>query len=390
LDSTTGGLIRRYGSTCAKRRDIPGPPRRLLANLDSNGRQSMVGGGAPVGTSPVERDALSLAAQINAKLNDALNEGAYYEQDVRTWNEILRRNGAPPIASRFDMSSLDHVVYCLFGVVGGVLDLTRTFSSSMTSESLHNKFDQLSKSYIEKVTGSEGIAAIDNIKGGGTTHRLFGPGHDLARLLVTLGQIRKGEYHAIVRGVETIATSYRPGGEPYIKIENPFDALVVLLLHLLGDFFSDLSLPIPGRTKRVESEVIEVVREVVREYREGGNFRQQIAQVTSGMTGAALILLALRLYRYFDLALEKRRQFRFKDFGLASDIKYHLLVRNAQAIAFTISIGKAAFTGSVLDVNYTSFLSIVRSGAAINRLSMVEQDRLYTEFRTLRCQIEEL
>jgi hypothetical protein len=341
--------------------------------------------------SRTERKALKLAGELNTTLDDALGVEAIDRQNATTWDEILRRNGALPVVSRFESSVQDQVVCCLFGVAGGVLELTKTYSNAMTNESVHTQFDVLSKKYIEKLTGKSGIAAIDNIKGGGTTHRLFGPAHDLSRLLETLGQIRRGEYEALVRGVRTVTTSYRPGGSEYIKIESPLDALIVLLLHLLGDFFSQESLPMPGRTRRAESEAIEVVRGIVKEYREGGNLRQQVAKLGSGITGAALILIALRLYRYFDLAFEKGLEhLQLKDLRLASDIKYHLLIRNAQSIAFVISAGKAGFTGNVLDVNYLSFLSIVKSGATINRLSAVEQDRLYAEFTTLRRQAEGL
>ncbi len=325
-------------------------------------------------------------------INQLLDESLGFETDsneAATWVDILRRNGVEQQTSKFHLTTCDQVVVCTIGIVGGVLDLSRSFSKAMTNEDLHQRFDRLSKNYTKEVTGCDGIAAIDNIKGG-PAHRLVGPSHDLTRLFETIGQMLRGEFSSNVSCVRHVANQYTQGGREYLKIESPVDAAIILLLHLIGDFFSKTSLPIPGRTILAESDRVELVREIFAEYRNDGNLRTQVSKLLSTLSGALVISVFLWLYRCADLVVRDQRKLVASLIRVREDIKFHVLMRNAQSIAFAISLGKASFTANLADVNYLSFVQIVRSGASINRLSCAEQDTLMAKLKAIRGQIESL
>lgn len=88
--------------------------------------------------------------------------------------------------------------------------------------------------------------------------------------------------------------------------------------------------------------------------------------------------------------VSKDKNLQLKNLRLKNDLKYNLLLRNANSIAFILSLGKAAFTNNMLAVNYINFIQIIRSGSSINRLSLIEQDKLLLEFNLLKENIKEL
>ena len=329
---------------------------------------------------------IRLASQIDATLDSGLT-GIDVSYGDNSYEAVLSRNKVTLAPSAYELDTLDWVFCCLTGVGGGVLDLTRTIDANLTNEELHQKFDKLSSDYLKKVIGIDGKAAIDNIRGG-PLHRIVGPTHDLSRFFEAVKDIMKGEFHANVRGTNFIETFHSSASKsPYVQIDGPVDAAIVLLLHMIGDFFSKTSLPIPGRSKLAESEYKEIVKEVFAEYRNGGNLRKLVSEFLSNVTGTILIALVLRLYRYMRIAIERRSM---PGLSLKDDDKFHVLDRNAQTISFVISVGKAAFTSNPLALNYTGFVQIIRSGAAINRISTGEQAFLNDKLVALDARIRSL
>lgn len=329
---------------------------------------------------------LRLASQIDATLDSGLT-GQDVQYSDMSFESILKRNGIELEPSAYELDTLDWVFCCITGVGCGVLDLTRKLDAGLQNDALHDKFDKLSKTYLEKITGGKGGAAIDNIKGG-PLHRLVGPTHDLSRFFEAIGHIMNGEFHSNVLGKEFLSTVYGGNSQtPYVKIESPVDAAIILFLHLIGDFFSKTSLPIPGRTRLAETECKEVVKQVFAEYRNGGNLRKLVAECLSNLSGTVLIAIVLRLYRYMRIAIERRSM---PGLTLKNDPKFHVLDRNAQTISFVISVGKAAFMSNPFALNYTGFVQIIRSGAAINRISTNEQTQLLSRIELITDRIKEL
>lgn len=327
-----------------------------------------------------------MASQIDATLESGLT-GQEVQYSDTSFDSILERHGVELVPSAYELDTLDWAVCCITGIGGGVLDLTRQYDAGLHNEGLHTKFDNLSKDYLRKVTGGGGAAAIDNIKGG-PLHRMVGPTHDLSRFFEAISHIMNGEFHSKVLGKEFISTVYGGNSQTaYVKIDSMADAAVVLILHLIGDFFSKSSLPIPGRTRLAESDTQEVVKQVFAEYRNGDNLRKLVAEFLSNLTGTVLIAIVLRLYRYMRVAIESRSM---PVLSLKNDAKFHVLDRNAQTISFVISVGKAAFTSNPLALNYTGFVQIIRSGAAINRISAEEQALLLSRIELITIRIKDL
>lgn len=328
---------------------------------------------------------LAQANELDQLLDEALGDAR--PSQAQDWDAILQRNGV-----EFDgyapLDTRDQVVALVAGLVGGVLDLTNAFRAGLTNEGGHQRFDALSKEYLEKITGQSGIAAIDNHRGG-RAHRLIGPAHDLTRFFEALGQMMNGRFESNFGGVFKSAMSYRDGCSDYLKIESPVEATILLLLHLIGDFFSAQSLPIPGRSKLAEIHDPEIYRAIVKEFLNGENLRGEVSKFLSTLSGAVLIALIIRLYRYYVIFVVERQPVRWKCLSLANDISFHLMQRNAQTLSFVISAAKAGFTANPLELNYASFIQIVRSGASVNRLSAEECRLLDARFERVKKEIEE-
>jgi hypothetical protein len=344
--------------------------------------------------SQVETEVLDKAYSIDVELNQLLGlSSAAFDADNKTWDLLLERNGISHNLSIGELTALDHVVYSMAGITGGLLDLTRQYNKVMTNDSVAKSFEDKCKEYIKKVTGKNGgIPSIDNIIGG-PDHRMWGPTHDLARIFETIKGIMRGEFSLKIdaANVDRLIKTYSRKSSEYIKIENPIDAFVVLMLHLISDYFTTKSLPIPGRTKIIEKGDNEVIRQVLKEYRQGGHLRQLVSDFLNSLSSALFIALFCRFYRYFDIyASSGSVHHLINNIKLKDDIKYHHLIRNASTICFVISVGKAAFSRNLMDINYINFIQIVQSGMSINRLSISEQNLLLEHFYKTITDIERL
>ncbi len=336
-----------------------------------------------------ELEAIAIATKLDHAIDGALAADNLLKAEATTWDEIFTRNNQviPTFAGK--LNTIDHFVCSLTGFLGGVLDISKGVSDKLTNEEMHQKYDKLSKNKIKEVTGKNGIAAIDNRKGG-NLHRMVGPSHDLFRWNEAIKQIMTGKFRSNVHGIELITDKYSSLSQPYTAIKDPKDAAMVLLLHLIGDFFSDQSLPIPGRTKIAESSIKEVVQAVNSEFLAGGNLRTELSTFISNLSGTVLISLIIRIYRYFDIFLIEKQKMSVGMLKLGDDAKFHYMMRNAQTIAFVMSIGKAAFTSNLSEINYTNFIQIVRSGSSINRISKSNQDKLLMELNKIEMNIRSL
>src|SRR5690606_4460909 len=150
------------------------------------------------------------------------------------------------------------------------------------------------------------------------------------RFFEAIRQIMKGEFRAEYLGRLFLDTSYGKGTAEYLKIESPVDAAFILILHLIGDFFSKMSLPIPGRSEAIKTDDKEIYKEIIREYmgheRDGQviqrpeNLRTQISRLLSNFTGSILISVVLRIYRYFSIFLLEKQSFSLSGLKLSDDM----------------------------------------------------------------------
>ena len=291
--------------------------------------------------------------------------GVAGDRPAWTWNTLLDKYGCPDDDPA--MRASDHAAACVAGLAGGVLDLRPKLTSAMTNEELHQQLDASYKARVAEVAG-DGTVAIDNVMGG-PSHRMVGPTHDVLRLVKALQAVREGRFQSAVAGVSKVAESYRSGFPPYVKVESPWDAAVLVLMHWASDFFSKASLPLPGFTKLAEIPDREFVSALFRAYRGGANLRTAVSQFVSNLSGIALISVLLHLYRYVDMFwVSRTHEPGLGSLALRNDLRFRWMSRNANLIAFGLSTGKAAITSDIFSLNYVAFFKFWADGRAVERL----------------------
>lgn len=128
---------------------------------------------------------------------------------------------------------------------------------------------------------------------GGPDHRQRSPGHDVARLLEGLRQIRGGYFQGTywASGVKHTFTTF-PGA--YVPVDDAVDALTRLLAHLAADFVTPLSLPLPGWTLLANVPQRDLRTLAAGLYRHGYNIRS--GALTPGL-GVILVEVILRAHQ---------------------------------------------------------------------------------------------
>lgn len=84
---------------------------------------------------------------------------------------------------------------------------------------------------------------------GGPAHRVRSAGHDVLRLVEALNQVRNGTFRGVrwdhgEKIVEQLTTNQY--GKAFNSVQNPLEALALLLKHWAADIVTPMSLPFPG------------------------------------------------------------------------------------------------------------------------------------------------
>lgn len=89
---------------------------------------------------------------------------------------------------------------------------------------------------------------------GGPGHRVRSAGHDVGRPFEALSQIRDGQFRGWTwdYGKRTLVTQHGLRGSTYVPVDDPVEALVLWLKHLVADFVTSTSLPLPGWSRLYE------------------------------------------------------------------------------------------------------------------------------------------
>jgi hypothetical protein len=187
---------------------------------------------------------------------------------------------------------------------------------------------------------------FQDLKSFGGDHRLYSYGHDLLRFMEGVRQTMSGEYKGISSGF---------AGEVVKQFGN-YDAaslekvILINALHLIKDFCTAKSLPLPGMTILAnlnDDKMPEFVEKLYCDY--GVNLRTMAAQAIS----LSVIEITIRLYsylRYFNQDIDK---------DLHEDkLKKMLLL--SHCIAGTINIGKVVVTQNPFMLNTGQFVLIIK------------------------------
>jgi len=221
--------------------------------------------------------------------------GLLSSKELRELNNYLQR----PIYDRIAWDRWDYLFSFGAGIFGGLVDVVagtpgKFLQAKMVDQNhwLGNMMEQIHK-YHHK---TQPPAPIDYMgpKFGGGHHRGLSSGHDLLRPLSGIKQIKEGKFRGhyfeygkrilVEKHVSHRGTTYNP---------TPWkEAVVLYLIHMFCDFFSQTSLPIPGTSWLRECSNREVRVFTMDMYKQGINLRHLMLQTLSPLT----VELLLRVY----------------------------------------------------------------------------------------------
>ena len=183
----------------------------------------------------------------NDRLRDQEGWGAT-DLDACLTPELSAKHAAWLASGREPWSPADYAAVGLSGVVGLLASIFDDQLDALVLDTLGQfKDTPLVRRWEKEARG----LPIDYTgpRFGGPGHRLRSSGHDFARPFDALRQILEGEFHGIVWS-EGVSATVTVGG--YQAVGTVEEALCVWLKHLVADFVTPMSLPLPGWTKLYE------------------------------------------------------------------------------------------------------------------------------------------
>ncbi len=112
---------------------------------------------------------------------------------------------------------------------------------------------------------------------GGPHHRILSGGHDLLRFLSGIWQVKNGQFIGVRyengKAIMEVLSSQVGATAPFAQQVDWTTATVMYFLHVLADFFTTTSLPIPGTTILRELPSRELRKFIAQSYQGGFNFR---------------------------------------------------------------------------------------------------------------------
>ena len=229
---------------------------------------------------------------------------------------------------------IDYTTVFAAGIMGGLLDMTigRPGGYDEPSIGLLKRFDRKNNPIDtdHKLDGSYNKSVGD--------HRLYSPWHDLLRFL---SSVRK------------IMTAEQGNWEP---VSDPFEAAVIVLVHLYKDFWTARSLPIPGTS--IVSDVIGGKMPKVLEdlYRNEVNLRQ--------LTGQALSMIVIQYSVSICCVLEYHETDTPAELVRYKRDIMHLV---SHCVALSFNMGKVLVSGNPFLANVPQILRVVRLAFSILR-----------------------
>lgn len=207
---------------------------------------------------------------------------------------------------------------------------------------------------------------------GGALHRVRSAGHDVGRPLEALRQIRDGEFRGFrwADGVRHEVRADRLNGAAYAPVESLGEALVLWGKHLVADFVTPTSLPLPGWTRLYELDDRTLRRFAHEAYGEGVNLRSFAVSTLPVMTTEATVRLHVHgraMLARHSAVLEPAESALRAELLLAG----HALVGAASlGKAVTTSIGLAGVTRQATafrHVNWPVLMRIAATSLAVAR-----------------------
>jgi len=187
---------------------------------------------------------------------------------------------------------------------------------------------------------------FQDLKSFGGEHRLYSYGHDLLRFMEGVRQTMGGGYKGISSGFAGEVVKQFADYDP-VSLEK---AILINALHLIKDFCTTKSLPLPGMTVLANlnnNKMPDFVEKLYCDY--GVNLRTMAGQAIS----ISVIEITIRLYNYLRYLNEEID----KDL---KDEKLKKMLLLSHCIAGSINIGKVVVTKNPFMLNTAQFILIIK------------------------------
>lgn len=275
---------------------------------------------------------------LNGKNNNISFDDLFSQEELKKIEHDLST-----VIEKEKWDKWDYIVTICAGVFGGLFDLFLNHKL-LENEKMHAG---IAHSKLSTDAHIEGYARDE--------HRIFGPGHDLFRWNDAVEQMKSGEYNVNVGGESVNVKGYIYNGElkPFrTKIFEKYSPDLIHFRHMLADFFSKRSLPIPGLSFLLDDSSKEGIDFMLYLYKGGFHLRGLL----SNFSGVLLTEFILRFY------IHLRRWKNGKEFNLflANNEKHCEMFMVGHGINVAMNIGKIIVTENIGAINLPAIFALTR------------------------------
>jgi len=272
-----------------------------------------------------------------------------------------------PFYERIPWDKWDYIFAFGTGIVGGALDILLGTPGLGLQKLMADKTTWIG-SQMERIHSLHPNGAPIDYTGkhfGGPRHRGRSRGHDLFGALESIRQFKDGQFRGFywVNGEKIPFESFlTPHGNTYTPSEGWGEAVLAWMIHMICDFFSSESLPIPGTSYLHELDSREIRVFVQNDlYGSGFNLRHLALEAIPPLS----IEVIIRSYMYFRY----RKQTLNRD---AIDQKKLELLMIGHTICAGFNLGKVCCMQNPLLINIPQMMALTKT---LIRLIVQEHNR---------------
>lgn len=334
LENCAGALEAQVNTQVSLTHDLKQRSQAIRATMEAMGGNLVPSAGAslPMSEAPPSAHSLGLRTyeEITSSNISLLRDPGAFDAEFDDLFSVddhrrIERELSQPIA-REKWDKWDVVATFSGGIAGVVAD----FFTGGIDKQLSNWLSEI------KIKSPQVSIDYQGPSFGGPYHRVLSSGHDVLRVFSALWQIKNGTFTALRQvpgGFEWVTPSTNQNGAPFDTFEG-LEAFILWARHLLSDFVTPKSLPVPGMSWLMEMPNHEVRKFVIQLYQHGYNLRFLLVQALA----PALVELIVRGY-VFGREYQTTGAIKFPS---AKRLKVTEMLLTAHALVMAINVGKVA------------------------------------------------
>ena len=287
--------------------------------------------------------------------------------------EAVRVHLSRPLFERLRWSRGDYIAVAAFVILGLSIEFLNT---AWKPRGAFDSEGQIGRWFNEQMHAHAPNNPID-YQGqgfGGGFHRARTRGHDLARFLEAVRQTAEGEFRGRRwhkhRPIEVISR-LNQYGKAYPELDW-FAALVNVAVHLMADFFSTHSLPLPLTSIIYDNCGREFRKFVVQLYEEGFHLRH----VAAGALEVFLGYLAIEVWLWLQYGMEARTT-------PPVSLKRAEMRTSVMALLSSANLTWCVICQNPFELNVPTLIATIDSALTLMRLDRERNHWLYKEGRNL-------